>query len=229
MDKMKSKTKRMIKTDSEILKLRKAVLYTEGAIAHAMKSFRKGMSEKDIAEIIKSWAHESGLGTGFILVQGDQNSASIHGKPTNRKIKRILLLDINLIYKGYHGDVTRTYLLNPTAKMKKIYSLVKKAYDKSVEGAMQGRCCKEVDGIARKIIQNAGFKFKHSLGHGVGLRIHEFPRIGMKSRHCFQKGMVFTIEPGIYLKKKFGVRIEDVFVANQKPKRLGRLGIPEYD
>jgi Xaa-Pro dipeptidase len=223
---MKSKKKRMIKTLSEISKIRKAVRYTEDAIRYALSEFRVGMTEKELARKIRTWAKKRGLRTGFCLVQGDENSASIHGKPKEHKIRNVLLIDVGLVYKGYFGDITRTFLLKKSKKMKKVYSVVKKAYEDSIIKIMPDIECKKIDAIARKIITDAGYKFEHSLGHGLGLQIHEFPRIGKKSIHIFQNNMVFTIEPGIYLKHKFGIRIEDVFaIINKKLVKLGSLPI----
>jgi Xaa-Pro dipeptidase len=223
------KTSRMIKSSDEISKIMKAVGYTEQAIQHCMNSFKPGMTEKELANIFKKWADDRGLKVSFYLIQGDKNSAIIHGKPTEHKIRDILLLDLGVIYKGYHGDVTRTYLLNPNRQMKKIYSIVRKAHLQSIKATKIGANCKEVDAIARNIITKSGYKFRHSLGHGIGKQVHEYPKIGMKSNHVFQKGMTFTIEPGIYLRNKFGIRIEDCFVLKNKLHKLSKLKIPNYD
>jgi len=229
MAELGSKTSRMIKSSDEISKIRKAVGYTEEAIATVLAEFKRGMTEKELEAIVKKLAADKGLKVRFCLIQGDRNSATIHGKPTGHKIKDILLLDIGLVYKGYHGDVTRTHILNPNRQMKKIYSIVKKAHEKSIEGTKLGAECMAVDAIARNIITKSGYKFKHSLGHGIGKQIHEYPKISRKSNHVFQRGMTFTIEPGIYLRNMFGVRLEDCFLLKNKLHKLSKLKIPEYD
>lgn len=226
---MKSKKERLLKNYDEIIKIKKAVKFTEQSIEHALSEFQKGMTEKELSSKIKNWVDDRGLKLSCCLVQGDANSASIHGKPTDHKIRNVLLLDIGVIYKGYHGDISRTYLLNPTRQMKKVYNIVKKSYDESVSAIKHRVDCKEIDSIARKIIKSNGYKFLHSLGHGIGREIHEYPKISPKSKHVFAKNMTFTIEPGIYLKNKFGIRIEDDFLLKNKLHKLSKIEIPEYD
>ena len=224
-----NKKSRMIKTPEELFKIKQAVALTEKAVQYGFSAFKPGMTEKELAKKIKAWVKSKGLKMRFCIVQGDKNSAMIHSKPSDSKIEKILLLDLGVIYKGYHGDISRTYLIKPTKEMRKVYAVVKKAYELSLAAVMPGASCRDVDAVARKFLKKKGYKFKHSLGHGVGLQIHEYPKIGTKSNHVFQKGMVFTIEPGVYLKGKFGIRIEDVFLMKTKVHKLGRLKIPLYD
>jgi len=219
----------IIKKPGEISKITKAVHYTEKAMKYALSVFELGMSEKELAKKIRGWASEHGLKVGFCLIQGDSNTASIHGKPTNHKIRKILLIDLGLIYKGYFGDITRTYLLTPDKKMKKVYSIVKKAHEMAISKVKLGMPCKAIDSVVRKKIIKHDYKFLHSTGHGVGMCVHEYPKISQKSDDIFQRGMVFTIEPGIYLKGSFGVRIEDVFVMKNKIQKLSKIKIPDYD
>lgn len=223
-----NKTKRMIKRKNEISKIETAVWWTEQAIKYGLRVFKPGMTEKELAARIKKWVKSNGLKMRCCIVQGDSNSALIHSKPTNKKITKILLLDLSVVYKGYHGDISRTYLIKPTKEMRRVYGVVKKAYGFSVAAAKLGASCKEIDDVARKFLKRKGYKFRHSLGHGIGLEVHEFPKIGPKSNHVLQKNVVFTIEPGIYLKGKFGVRIEDDFIMKNKIHKLVRLKIPSY-
>jgi Xaa-Pro aminopeptidase len=113
--------------------------------------------------------------------------------------------------------------------MKNVYSIVKNAHELAISKIKLGIECKELDRVVREKITNSGYKFRHSTGHGIGLRIHEFPKIGPKSNHILQKNMAFTIEPGIYLKNEFGVRIEDCFVMKNRALKISKLEIPTYD
>ena len=228
MVRLKHKKRRAIKTDSEISKIKRAIQNTEKAIKYALSIFKPGMTEKELANKIRKWCKQNKFKLSFLIVQGDKNSASIHSKPSNQKIKRVLLIDIGTIYKGYHSDITRTYLFNPTNEMKKTYRVVKRVQEISIAAIKIGKSCKEIDDIARNLIKISGKRFKHSLGHGVGKQIHEYPKIGPTSNHIFQKNMVFTIEPGIYIKNRFGIRIEDTLVMKNKPIRLSKIKIPEY-
>ncbi|HOV40172.1 MAG TPA: M24 family metallopeptidase, partial [Oscillospiraceae bacterium] len=126
-----------------------------------------------------------------------------------------LLFDFGAVYDGYHSDMTRTVCFgNPSGEMQKVYDIVLKAQLEALNAAKAGMKCSELDKIARDIISNAGYgeNFGHSLGHGVGLEIHEFPTASPKSETVLEENMVVTVEPGIYLPGKFGVRIEDFAV-----------------
>lgn len=226
---IRSKKERMIKSGREIAKIKKAVIYTENAMRYALSVFELGMTEKELANKIKNWARQRKLKVGFCLVQGDKRTSSIHGEPTKNKIRKILLIDLGLLYKGYFADITRTYLLKPDKKMKHVYSIVKKVHELAIFKATHGMYCRELDEFVRNEIKRSGYRLLHSTGHGIGLQVHEFPKIGKKSNHSLKKGMVFTIEPGIYIKGKFGVRIEDVFLMKNKIQKLSTIEIPNYD
>ena len=226
---VKSKKERIIKSSEEISKIKKAIKYTEDAIRYALQVFIPGMSEKELARKIRKWASKHKLRVGFCIVQGDKNTAGIHKKPTNHKIRKILLLDVGVVYKGYFGDITRTYLICPDKQMKKFYSLLKRSYNRAIKNIKLGAPCWKPEMAARKLLGKHGKWFPHSLGHGVGLQVHEHPKVSMKSKYVFKKNMVFTIEPGIYIKGKFGVRIEDMFLMKNRVQKLSTLEIPDYD
>jgi len=224
---MKHKKNRIIKSEDEISKIKKAVRLTEQAIAYAHSKFKLGMTEKDVAVILKDWAKKRNLKVGFCIVQGDKNTALIHSKPDDNKIEKIMLIDFGIIYKRYFGDITRTYLLNPSREMKKVYAIVLNIHKKAIAKAKHGMCCDELHNFIEKEIKKAGYKFLHSTGHGIGLQVHEYPRLKRNSEHVLENGMIFTIEPGIYLKNKFGVRIEDDFaIINKELVKLSKL---KYD
>ena len=164
-----------------------------------------------------------------ILAIGE-NSAKPHALPTGRELKKgdLLLFDAGVKYKRYCSDRTRTAFYNGelnfkikqkfgTKKMQKVYDTVLKAHDRAVNKARSGMKASEIDKLARDVIEKAGFGkyFVHSTGHGVGLDIHEMPYISGRSDTVIKDGMVFTIEPGIYLEGEFGVRIEDMVVMKE--------------
>ena len=159
------------------------------------------------------------------IVAINENSAKPHAMPTDKKLNRgnLLLVDAGLKYKRYCSDRTRTiyaiddfsfdiYQKFNSKKIQKIYDTVLKAHDVAIEKAKSGMRAKKIDSLARDVISKAGFGeyFVHSTGHGVGLDIHEMPYINSKSDTIIEDGMVYTIEPGIYIPNEFGVRIEDM-------------------
>ena len=159
------------------------------------------------------------------IVAINENSAKPHAMPTSKKLRKgdLLLVDAGLKYKRYCSDRTRTifakdnfsFSINQkfnSKKIQKIYDTVLKAHDVAIAKARSGMKAKKIDSFARDIISKAGFGdyFVHSTGHGVGLDIHEMPYINSKSDTIIEDGMVYTIEPGIYIPNEFGVRIEDM-------------------
>ena len=143
----------------------------------------------------------------------DKNSAKPHAQPLKTKLKSnsLFLMDAGVKYKRYCSDRTVTYINQKDRLQQKVYDIVLKAQQKAIEKARVGMKASQIDKIARNVIEKAGYGkyFIHSTGHGVGLDIHEYPIISSKSDTTIEENMVFTIEPGIYLENKFGIRIED--------------------
>ncbi len=157
------------------------------------------------------------LGLSFAPITAfDKNSAKPHAIPSLDKLRTdsLVLVDGGVKYRHYCSDRTETYIDHKKPLQQKIYDIVQKAQQKAIKSAKVGMKAKELDTIARDVIDTAGYGkyFSHSLGHGIGLDIHEYPIISSKSPDILKDGMVFTIEPGIYLPDKFGVRIEDCVV-----------------
>lgn len=152
-----------------------------------------------------------------ICVSGSASSLP-HGVPRNRKLERgFLTMDYGCVVDGYHSDMTRTVCIGKAdAEMKRLYNTVLEAQVAAIEGAKVGMKCAAVDAIARDIIEGAGYHgaFGHSLGHSVGLEIHEAPNFAPRSADFFENGHVITVEPGIYLAGKYGCRIEDMVWAH---------------
>ncbi|MBD3789655.1 MAG: M24 family metallopeptidase [Campylobacterales bacterium] len=225
-----SHKKRIIKTDKELKILAKAAKLGRKAFGDLANNFRmdgKGKDEFALTYLAKSILSDFGkyeLSFDPIVAIGP-NAAKPHARPTNRKLFKgdLLLVDAGLKYKRYCSDRTRTVEFGKDftfdthqkfkrKKIQKAYDTVLKAHDHAIKKARCGMKAKEVDALTRDIITRAGFGgyFVHSTGHGVGLDIHEMPYISAKSDTVIEDGMVFTIEPGIYMPGEFGIRIEDM-------------------
>jgi len=226
-----SHKKRVIKSEEEIKKLKKAVKIGRNSfkeISFILKNL-EGASELELNFIIES--HLRDYGEREISFEPifaiNENAAKPHATPTNKRLKEgdLILFDAGVKYKRYCSDRTRTAIYNEelkfiykqkfsSKKIQKAYDTVLKAHDRAIKKARSGMKAKQIDKIARDVIQKAGFGkyFVHSTGHGVGLDIHEMPYISSRSNTIIEDGMVYTIEPGIYIEGEFGIRIEDMVV-----------------
>jgi len=163
------------------------------------------------------------------IISSGYRSALPHGVASDKRIERgdLVVIDLGALYRHYNSDITRTIVVGkPSEKQKEIYEIVLEAQKSAVEKAKPGMTAKELDSIARNIIAEYGYGdyFIHSLGHGVGLEIHEPPRISQYDETVLKEGMVITIEPGIYIPKLGGVRIEDtVVITKDGAKRLTKM------
>ena len=210
---------RMVKTPEELENMAQAQRITDEAFAHIIGFIRPDMTEIDVALEIEFFMRKNGAErTSFdtIAVSGTASSMP-HGVPRNVKLERgFLTMDFGCVYNGYCSDMTRTVVLGKADdEVKKVYYTVLEAQTKALEAAANGeRGCYRLDEIARDIINGAGYegKFGHSLGHGVGMFIHESPRLapGIDRGAKLVTGNVVTFEPGIYISGKYGCRIEDM-------------------
>jgi len=228
-----SKEKRAIKSDSEILLLKKAAVKGRKGFKELAKFIRKhGFNQKEEFLYFKAFekmSHAGKLDISFEpIVAINENAAKPHALPTSKKLKLndLILVDAGVKYKRYCSDRTCTSAVNfekfsfkreqkfKNDKHQKIYDIVLKAQLNAIENARVGMKASQIDKLTRDIIEKSGYGkfFIHSTGHGVGLDIHEFPFINSKSDVIIEDNMVFTIEPGIYLPNEFGVRIEDTIV-----------------
>ncbi len=222
-----SHKKRMIKTADELEIIKEAVKLGAKAFEEFKNEIQTNLDEFELSYRFKEKLTNRGqFELSFEpIVAINENSAKPHATLTNDLLQKddILLLDAGLKYKRYCSDRTRTIAINDNISMskiqkfknkeyQKIYDIVLKAQEKAIKSIKVGMKINELDKIAREVIENAGYGkyFVHSLGHGVGLDIHEWPYVNSKNETLIQEGMVFTIEPGIYLENKFGVRIEDM-------------------
>ena len=225
-----SHKKRVIKSSEELLKLKKAVsLGAEAFDTFAQLIHESGFKKDEnlLTFLAKSMLSKQGdYALSFDpIVAVNANAAKPHALPTDTKLRKndLLLVDAGLKYNRYCSDRTRTvsaskdfkFDYNQQFKKKKIqkaYDLVLKAHDNAIEKARSGMKAKKIDALTRDIITNGGMGeyYVHSTGHGVGLDIHEMPYISSKSEMLVEDGMVYTIEPGIYIPGEFGIRIEDM-------------------
>ena len=208
---------REIKSSEEIKRIRASQQITEDAFEHVLGLIREGITERELALEIEFYMRKQGAqGVAFdlIVVAGAKGSLC-HGVPDDNEVHTgdFITMDIGALLDGYHSDMTRTVALGSvTPEQQSVYNIVLKAQREAIAGVKAGVMCSEIDKIARDIIYNAGFEgcFGHGTGHAVGLEIHEEPRFSMGCKTVLSPGMVMTVEPGIYLPGRFGVRIEDM-------------------
>ncbi|OGO32630.1 MAG: hypothetical protein A2Z29_02425 [Chloroflexi bacterium RBG_16_56_11] len=210
---------RAVKEPGEIEYIRQASAITDEAFESMERKIKVGMTEKQVAwELEKTMRENGSQALPFeIIVGSGPNAALPHAKPAERVIKQEepIVIDMGARHAGYASDLTRTICAGqPDKKFKTVYSTVLEAQAAAISAVTTGMTGHQADSIAREIIEKAGYgsAFGHSLGHGVGLAEHELPRLGPSSTDTLTDGMVFTIEPGIYLPGWGGVRIEDTVV-----------------
>jgi Xaa-Pro aminopeptidase len=215
---------RTVKDKSEVEKIIRAAKITAAVYDHVESVLRPGMTEIELAwEIEKFMRNNGSQPVPFeLIVAAGPNSALPHAKPGNYVIKpnEPIVIDIGSRVEYYGSDLTRTvYIGKPDETFRKVYSIVLEAQQTAIAGIKPGMTGGEADALARQVITKAGYgdAFGHSLGHGIGLVTHEKPTVGPNSTEILSEGMVFTIEPGIYISGWGGVRIEDdVAIENGK-------------
>jgi Xaa-Pro aminopeptidase len=213
---------RLVKDAEELALMSQAALVGCQLFEHMLGFIRPGLEETEVAAELEHKARLLGAeGMSFeTIVASGMRSALPHGRATSTRLPRkgFLTLDFGIILGGYCSDMTRTvHLGKPGNKERAAYEAVLEAQQAGVEAVRAGASCGEVDEAARGVLRKAGLAeaFSHSTGHGVGLEIHESPRIGAGQKTRLQAGMVITIEPGIYLPGEFGIRIEDMVAVTQ--------------
>lgn len=213
---------RKVKDEAELKLMRKAGELASEGIRIAYEIITSGIPEKDVAAEVEYAMRKKGSdGTAFdTIVASGIRSAFPHGGCTNRKIRNgdLVVVDVGAKYQNYCSDITRTIVVgNPSGKQKKIYELVKLAQEEAFQSIKVKAKTKVIDATARQIIRNNGFGeyFVHSLGHGIGLAIHEPPTLNPESKDELEIGNVVTLEPGIYIVGFGGIRIEDTVIAQK--------------
>jgi Xaa-Pro aminopeptidase len=212
---------RIIKTADEIALITKAQRIAEKALTELLNFVKPGVTEREMSVELEHLIHVYGgekVAFELITVAG-ANTSLPHGVPGDYAVKDgdFFTFDIGAVYHGYHSDMTRTYAVgHASEKMREIYDIVYQAHLLAAEKVIAGNTTADVDRAARDYIESKGFGayFGHSTGHGVGLEIHEDPRVYLTDKTVLEDGMVITDEPGIYLPCEFGVRIEDMIVVD---------------
>jgi Xaa-Pro aminopeptidase len=211
------KNLRGIKDAQELVSIRTAIDISSNAFLHINEMLKEGALEREIALEMEFFMKRNGAeAISFdIIIASGKRSALPHGKATDKRIERgdFILIDFGSKYQGYHSDQTRTVVCGkPSSEQKRVYQVVMEAHDKAIEIIRPGIPIQKVDATARDHIQEKGYGeyFGHGTGHGIGLAVHEEPGINAESNGLVQEGMVFTIEPGIYIPDWGGVRIEDM-------------------
>ena len=213
---------RAAKDSEEIACIRKAQEIAERALEELMGFIKVGVTEREIAlelnRLMFAYGAED-LSFETIVLSG-ANTSMPHGVPSDKKVESgdFVLMDFGAVYNGYHSDMTRTVCVGePTEEMRKVYDIVLSAQLAGIEAAKAGILGSELDKVSRDIIEKAGYGscFGHSLGHGVGMEIHEKPNASPNYKLPLNEGAVVTVEPGIYIAGKFGVRIEDFVILTE--------------
>ncbi|EUJ40641.1 M24 family metallopeptidase [Brochothrix campestris] len=207
---------RMIKTPAEIAIVKQAIAISDQAFTDILNFIRPGVTEQEVSnELLFNMMRQGATGASFdTIVASGHRSAMPHGVASNKVIETgdFVTLDFGCYYNGYVSDMTRTIAVGqPSAQLREIYDVTLAANEAVIQQIKAGMTGVAVDKIARDVISKAGYgdAFGHSLGHGIGLEIHEGPNASMKSTHVLQPGHIITDEPGIYLPGVGGVRIED--------------------
>ncbi|GGP07970.1 Xaa-Pro peptidase family protein [Nonomuraea glycinis] len=210
---------RMVKDDDELELVRTACAITDQAFADISRNIRPGVTERDLARLLDARMIELGADKpGFeTIVAAGENGAIPHHAPTDRELRSgdLVTMDFGALYQGYHADMTRTVCLGrPADWQREIYDLVAEAQRAGCQAVLPGVPAQQVDLASRSIIMAAGHgdRFRHGLGHGVGLEIHEDPFLGPSRTGRLEDRVPITVEPGVYLPGRGGVRIEDTLV-----------------
>lgn len=215
---------RMIKTPLEIDKITKATEIAQKSFLE-LDILNNTGAEKEIAfDLVRLMIGNGALKESFDTIVASGSSSSLpHAVPGDKQLMQPILVDWGAIFEGYCSDNTRTMVY--TEAQQEIWDIVAEAHDKAIKAIKPGLKCSEIDKVARDIITDYGYgdKFIHSTGHSLGLDIHETPGFSLRDDTKIENGMVITVEPGIYLKGEFGVRLEDTVAINNKANVIGDL------
>lgn len=214
---------RLVKRPEEIKLIRQAAALADRGLAWLLPHIRPGVRERDLALELEFWLRREGAEAAafdFIVASGTRGALP-HGVASEKTIEEgeLVTLDFGAVVGGYHSDMTRTVAVGAVdAEMRRVFDVVLQALEAALQAARPGMAARDLDAAARRVIEDAGYgpQFVHSLGHGVGLEIHEAPFLNSRSQDVLKPGMVITLEPGVYLPGKGGVRIEELAVVREE-------------
>jgi len=217
----------MVKTPDEIAAMEQAAAIGDSALKKLLENIHPGLTELALARQLEQLCTTLGSEKPSFdtIVLFGENAALPHGRPGSRTLKKgdFILIDFGCTIGGFASDMTRTVFCGKaTARQRSLYTLVRDAQQNACSHAKAGMRASEIDALARSVIDAGGFakEFGHALGHGVGRRIHEAPRVSSHTKECLPENCVITIEPGIYISGFGGIRIEDMVVLHQGGARL---------
>ena len=220
---------RIIKDEKEIKILKKASKIIDEMFSICSNKMKIGQKESELQTILMTYAMEQEMfDTGYkstlnpLIIAGGPNGALPHAQVSQRKFKKgdLVVTDLTLRYKGYVSDATRTFALGKiSSQANEAYEIVKESQKLGIKSVKPNVDCQYVDSACRKYIEekNYGKYFIHSTGHGIGLEVHEFPTVSYRSDTKLKENMAITVEPGIYIENKFGIRIEDSLIVKDRP------------
>ncbi|MDH3695735.1 MAG: aminopeptidase P family protein [Nitrosopumilus sp.] len=220
---------RIIKDQKEIQILKKASKIIDEMFEICSKKMKVGQKESELQTILMTYAMEQQMfDTGYkstlnpLIIAGGPNGALPHAQVTQRKFKTgdLVVTDLTLRYKGYVSDATRTFAMGKiSSQANEAYEIVKESQKLGLKSVKPNVDCKDIDSACRNYIdeKNYGPYFIHSTGHGIGLEVHELPNVSYKSETKLKENMAITVEPGIYIEDKFGIRIEDSLIVKERP------------
>jgi len=218
---------RLRKTPEEVERIRKAQALAEEALAHVLPLLRPGVEEREIALEVEFFLKRRGAeGAAFPpIVASGERGALPHARASEKRLKagELVTLDLGARLEGYHSDMTRTFALGrPKEELRRAYKAVEEALEAALAALAPGKTGKEVDAVARKALEAHGLDryFVHSLGHGVGLAVHEGPSLSPYGEEVLEPGMVVTVEPGVYLPGLGGVRLEELVLLTESGVEL---------
>jgi len=209
------------KSKKEIMLIKKACKITDEIFKDLIKNFNF-KTEKEVASFIRKKIREKNCKIAFRpIVASGRNASNPHHKPTDKKLNGFVIIDFGVKYKGYCSDMTRTVFIGkPTREQTRVYNLVLTTQKSAIKKIKKNIECKKIhEHVVKKLGKYRKYLI-HSIGHGIGTKVHEKLTIGKKGKHVFNERMVFAIEPGIYIKNRFGIRIEDTLVMRKKPEFL---------
>ncbi len=213
---------RVIKDQSEIARISKACAISDRGLGAVLQWIRPGVAEREIAEELEYQMRKAGgskLAFDTIVASGHR-AALPHGIASSKKLEKgdFVVIDFGAEFEGYKADITRTFILgSPTSRQKKVWKAVQESQQRGIQSVRAGILCKKIDRQCRDVLRKYSLEkyFTHGTGHGVGLDIHESPTLSLKSVDRLKAGMVVTVEPGVYIKRWGGVRIEDTLLVTR--------------